>query len=124
MKDKPISQSAKLVDTLLGEADFPPGSPGRMRRGTSTNQAGEKIAGDFERDAPDEPEDDEEEDLEDDDEEINSEEDFETKLMEIIEDAIPSARVSTFGDVMMLTRNRGLVVKMPTGKFQITIVQA
>lgn len=112
-----------LVEKLLNEApgDVPPGSPGRMARGETTNAAGERVAGDFQPPAGD----DEDVDDGDDDNEIdfNSEEEFAEQLSELIEENIPGARVSSFREAGVLTRNEGFIVRTPNGKYQVTVVE-
>ena len=62
--------------------------------------------------------------------------DMETMLMECLEDAIDNdenyqyeqfqdlnVRVKTFADCCALTRNKGLVIKVGSSEFQISIVQ-
>ena len=51
---------------------------------------------------------------------------FETKLARLLERRLDrcGGRVTTFHDAGVLTNNRGLVVSLPVGEFQITIVQS
>ena len=49
---------------------------------------------------------------------------FEDDLQDAIENGIENARIRTYSDVGMLTRNKGLVVSTPKGTFHITIVRA
>jgi hypothetical protein len=55
-----------------------------------------------------------------------SEKQFETKLARLLERRLEpiGGHVSTFRDAGVLTNNRGLVVSLPVGEFQITIVQS
>lgn len=53
---------------------------------------------------------------------LNAEEGFQTLLRDILE-ARGGMRVSTFEEAGIMTRNKGLVVKTPDSKFQLTIVE-
>jgi hypothetical protein len=58
-----------------------------------------------------------------------SEEDFQCFLTEAIEEHaeendLPSTSVSTYADAGVLTRNRGLVVRIGESEFQVTIVRS
>jgi hypothetical protein len=116
-----------LVEKLLGEeGDYPPGAPGRMARGETTNQAGEKVAGDFQR-----PDDETADDVarreageDDDDDDRDPEERFAEELDAAISETIEGARVRTFADVGVMTNNQGLVVRTSYGEFQVTIVRS
>lgn len=128
-----------LVEKLLGEeGDLPPGSPGRMARGTSTNAAGEQVAGDFEGDevyrqrqamaasaaSMDDDDEEEEDDDSDNEFEFESETHFRQQLGEMIEENMPGVRISSFEEAGVLTRNEGLIVSTQNGgRFQITIVE-
>lgn len=52
-----------------------------------------------------------------------SESEFEEFLMELIEETRPGTSVRTYGDLGMMTSNKGLVVKIGDKEFQITIVR-
>lgn len=54
---------------------------------------------------------------------FNAEERFAAVLKETIVDSIPGARVATYEEVGMMSRNTGLVVTTPDGTFQVTIVE-
>lgn len=112
-----------LVEKLLNEApgDVPPGSPGRMARGETTNAAGERVAGDFQRPGDDDAGDDDDDGP--DEVDFHGEEEFAEQLSELIEENIPGARVSSFREAGVLTQNEGLVVRTPNGSFQVTIVE-
>jgi len=58
-----------------------------------------------------------------------TEEEFEAVLAEAIEDYVddndlPGTEVQTFDAVGLLTRNRGLVVRIGRAEFQLTIVRS
>jgi len=58
-----------------------------------------------------------------------TEEEFETVLAEAIEDyaddnGLPLTQIETFDEAGLLTRNRGLVVRIGCAEFQLTIVRS
>jgi hypothetical protein len=118
-----MSTAKKLVDQMLGEAEVnatgappPPSGP----REEPTNMAGEKVhVRPDEEDLGDELDDEDEDGIHND-----PEASFEDDLQDAISNGIENARIRTYSDVGMLTRNKGLVVSTPKGTFHITIVRA
>ena len=53
------------------------------------------------------------------------EREFQDQLAELLLDDTDVSKVLTFGEAGMMTRNKGLVVRLPNGAvFQLTIVQS
>jgi len=119
-----MSTVKKLVDQMLGEAEVnstgappPPSGP----RPEPTNIRGEKV-----HVRPDEEDLGDELDHDGDDDGIHNdpEASFEDDLQDAIANGIENARIRTYADVGMLTRNKGLVVTTPKGTFHVTVVKA
>jgi len=119
-----MSTAKKLVDEMLGEAEVnatgAPPPPSGPKEGPK-NMAGQDVyVRPGEGDLGDELDDEDEDDGIHNDPEAT----FEDDLRDAIENGVENARIRTYSDVGMLTRNKGLVVSTPKGTFHITIVRA